>query len=63
MDVPNKSFSGKEKLEIDDEIDKMRGSIADIICSAEKAGAEVSDLVEEWMGIASKIINAKKKLR
>ncbi len=51
------------ELRIDDEIDFLRGRVADVIYHAEKAGAEVSDLIEKWMNVASRIINAKKKLR
>ncbi|MBD3156758.1 hypothetical protein GF369_02920 [Candidatus Peregrinibacteria bacterium] len=53
----------KGTFRVDDEIDVMRGRVAEVIYHAVQTGAEVSDLIDTWMSIASKIINAKKKSR
>lgn len=49
-------------LTIEDEIDRQRRRVASVIDEARQAGADVSDLTEEWMQIANRIIEAKKDL-
>lgn len=50
-------------FKVDDEIDVMRGRVAEVLYRAKQTGVEVSDLIDKWMSIASKIIDAKKESR
>lgn len=57
-----RAYLDKGEIGVEDNIDRQRRRVAEVLDKAKQTGADVDDLIGQWMNISNEVIQAKKSL-